>query len=193
MSIYDPSPPNRDLFSQPKRVAVSISSPPTLPLMSTDTATLSTPTLWTRVISFFGTSPITTLIIYCVLSVLIRENFPFSNFPMYSNPSPERFYFTISEADGKGLPVGTLTGITSPKIGKIYRKKADEFSKKTKVSPSKFDAAQVQAIGLDILTFLRHEAENRKQTLPLKLQINKIVISYQDGKIVETPSVFAKE
>lgn len=151
------------------------------------------PPLWPRIVSFFKTSPITTLLIYCVLSVIIRENFPFSNFPMYSNPSPERFYYTISEADGKGLPVATLTGITSPKIGKIYRKKADELSKKIGVSPSKFSPEQVQSLGLDILTFLRHEAENRKQTLPAKLQINKITISYKDGKIIETPTIFAKE
>ena len=146
-----------------------------------------------RVVSFLKISPITTLIIYCILSVVIRENFPFSNFPMYSNPSPERFYYTVSEADGKGLPIATLTGITSPKIGKIYRKKADELSKKIGVSPNKFTPEQIQGLGLEILTFLRHEAANKKQTLPAKLQINKIVISYQDGKIVETPSIFAKE
>lgn len=191
--------PIRDLFSHPEASSglndFENLPQPNLPMT---TATASAPpdtsqTFVSRVISFLKISPITTLIIYCVLSVVIRENFPFSNFPMYSNPSPERYYYTISEADGKGLPIATLTGITSPKIGKIYRKKADELSKEIGVSPSKFSQEQVQALGLEILTFLRQQAANKQQPLPAKLQINKIVISYQDGKIVETPSIFAKE
>ena len=149
--------------------------------------------MWRHVLQFIKTSPITTLVIYCILSVTIRENFPFSNFPMYSNPSAERMYYTISEADGKGLPVATLTGITSPKIGKIYRKKADELSRKIKITPSNFTPDHMQSVGRDILTFLRHEAANKKQTLPDRLQLNRIWIGYLDGKVIETSSVIAKD
>ncbi len=151
------------------------------------------PRLLGKIWGFFKISPITTLLIYCVLSVMFKENFPFSNFPMYSNPSPERMYYALADGDGKILPVATLTGITSPKIGKIYRKIADERSRKIKVSPSKFTPEQVQAIGLQILKQLRHEAENKKQTLPAKLQIIKTYISYKDGQIVETSNTFATE
>ena len=140
-------------------------------------------------------SPIIVLAIYTALSLIIRENFPFSNFPMYSNPSADRMYYTISGPDGIGLPVQTLTGITSPKIGKIYRKKTEEFANKTKIKPSAFTPEQVGGIGLEIISYLRNEARNlgNLEKMPPKLQINRIWISYEDGQIVERPSVIAQE
>ena len=140
-------------------------------------------------------TPLTALIIYCIISVIVRENFPFSIFPMYSNPSAERMYYTISKEDGIGLPVQTLTGTTSPKIGKIYRTKAEKFSKKNNVKPSDFTEAQVASIGLEIIRDLRAKAERngKAEEFPKQVQLNRIWISYKDGKIVETPLVIAKE
>lgn len=140
-------------------------------------------------------TPLTTLALYCLISVYLGENFPFSNFPMYSNPSAERMYHTISGEDGIGLPVQALTGVTSPKIGKIYRTKAEKYGKKHGVKASKLTTEQVAAVGRELLRDLRTKAEylGRADQLPAKLQLNRIRITYKDGRIVETPDVIAKE
>lgn len=140
-------------------------------------------------------TPLTTLALYSVISVLLGENFPFSNFPMYSNPSAERMYYTISAGDGVGLPVQTLTDVTSPKIGKIYRTKAEKYSKKVGVKASKFTSEQVAAVGQEVLRDLRAKAGHlgRADQLPAKLQLNRIWITYKDGRIMEIPSVIARE
>ncbi|MCE9518214.1 MAG: hypothetical protein K8R87_01390 [Verrucomicrobia bacterium] len=140
-------------------------------------------------------TPLTALLVYCLISIYLGENFPFSNFPMYSNPGAERMYYTISAEDGIGLPVQTLTGVTSPKIGKIYRTKAAKYSKKINVKASKFTPAQIATVGQEILSDLREKASylGRENQLPAKLQLNRTWITYTGGRIVETTTVLAKE
>lgn len=140
-------------------------------------------------------TPLTVLAIYCAISIYLGENFPFSNFPMYSNPAAERMYYTISSEDGIGLPVQTLTDVTSPKIGKIYRTKAAKYAKKIGVKPSKFTPEHIATVGREILGDLRERATHlgRQDQLPGKLQLNRTWISYNDGRIVETTTVLAKE
>ncbi len=114
---------------------------------------------------------------------------------MYSNPSAERMYYTISAEDGIGLPVQTLTDVTSPKIGKIYRTKAAKYSNNIGVKSSKFSPEQIATVGREILGDLREKARrlSRENQLPEKLQLNRTWITFKDGHIVETTTVLAKE
>lgn len=127
---------------------------------------------------------------------------------MYSNPSSERMYYTLSGPDGKGLPIQTLTGTTDPKIGKIYRTKVAELKKKYKdrlgaphLTKEQKAAIEQQmneedlANRQEMLARFRREAIElgNEKALPEKLQLNQIFIEYKGGQIVETPTVFAKE
>lgn len=104
-------------------------------------------------------------------------------------------YYTISGENGIGLPVQTLTDVTSPKIGKIYRTKAAKYAKKIDGKASKFTPEQIQIVGREILADLREKAAHlgRQDQLPAKLQLNRTWITYKDGRIVETTTVLAKE
>lgn len=148
---------------------------------------------WQKVVAFVKISPITALAIYTIVSLIAKENYPLSNYPMYSNPSPERPYYTVTDGDGKPLPIQTKTGITCPKIGKIYRKKADELSDKLDVRAVDLKPEHIQSIGMEIFAQLRHEAEKLKQPMPERLQLVKTYISYKDGKVIETPNTIAQE
>jgi hypothetical protein len=55
-------------------------------------------------------TPLTALAIFVILSLIAKENYPFSNFPMYASPSAERAYFVITDGEGNPIPIGTLTG-----------------------------------------------------------------------------------
>lgn len=138
-------------------------------------------------------TPLTALVIYCLVSVWLQENYPFSHFPMYSNPSAERPYYMIADGDGQPLPIGTLTGITCPKVGKIYRTECQDLADKLKMNKDKLPPEHKQAIGEKMFAYLRVEATNRKQALPDKLQLIRMEISYQDGKLSESAEVIAKE
>lgn len=144
-------------------------------------------------VSGWRTSPVTSLLIFCVLSLVLKENYPFSNFPMYTNPSPESSYFSITDGEGNDLPIARLTGVTCPKVGKIFKKKAAESQKKQRVKPADLSAEVTQAIGAEIFQYLRESALALRTDLPAKLQLRHTRIAYEDGRIRETPQILAQE
>ncbi len=138
-------------------------------------------------------TPLTSLLLYCLVSVFLQENYPFSHFPMYSNPSRERPYYMVSDGDGNPIPIDTLTGVTCPKIGKIYRKECEELAKKLKLNKDRLPAEHKQAIGEKMFSYLRTEAEAHQKTLPPKLLLVRMEISYRNGKLSESSAIIAKE
>jgi hypothetical protein len=88
-------------------------------------------TPWYRL---FLHTPLTTLAIFVILSLIAKENYPFSNFPMYASSSAERAYFVITDGEGHPIPIGTLTGVTSSQVGKTYRTKSRKHSAEMKKS-----------------------------------------------------------
>jgi hypothetical protein len=149
--------------------------------------------LWDLLKQWWLRTPLTALLLYCLVSVFLQENYPFSHFPMYSNPSPERPYYMISDGDSNPIPIATLTGVTCPKIGKIYRKECEEVAKKLKLNKDRLPAEHKQAVGEKMFSYLRTEADARQKTLPPKLQLVRMEISYQGGKLSESPEIIAKE
>lgn len=148
---------------------------------------------WKKALAFLKISPLTALLIYTGLSLWAEENYPLSNYPMYSNPSAERPYYLIADGQGKPLPIQEKTGITCPKIGKIYRTKAEKMAKKLDIRAVDLKPEQMQEIGMEMFAQFRHEAEKLKQPMPEQLQLVKTYITYENGKVIETPNIIAQE
>ena len=148
---------------------------------------------WQRAAAFVKISPLMTLAIFSIFSLLIKENYPFSNYPMYSNPTPERNFYMITDGDGKPLPLATLTGTTCPKIGKIFRKRCDERADELKRRRTDLPKDEIQAVGMSIFKELREKAVGKKKELPPKLQLMRTDITFEGGKIVEMPHLIASE
>lgn len=150
-------------------------------------------TLWQKTVAFLKISPLTALLIYTVVSLWAEENYPLSDYPMYSNPSPERPYYLMADGEGNPVPTQEKTGITCPKIGKIYRTKAEALAKKHDIRAVDLTPEQVQSIGMEMFAQFRKEAEKLKQTMPAQLRLVKTYITYENGKVVETPNIIAQE
>lgn len=138
-------------------------------------------------------TPITILALYCAVSLLLEENYPFSHYPMYSNPGADRSYYIVADAAGQPIPIADLTGITCPKVGKMYRKKAQEAGKPLKLNSSSLPPDLQQKVGEEIFAQLRQYARQLNKEMPAKLILQKIEISYRDGKVTENPEVLARE
>lgn len=142
-----------------------------------------------RIILIFGS-----MTLLCTVSLAVKENYPFSHFPMYGDPNPERYYFWLATADGKPLPVRDLTGKSSAQLGKILRTFADKNLKDAGVRRrDDLPAEYKEAVGKELLAFLRQEATSLKKTPPEKLAIMRTDIRYQDGHTTETSSVYYSE
>ncbi len=138
-------------------------------------------------------TPITILALYCAVSLLLEENYPFSHYPMYSNPGADRSYYIVADAAGQPIPIADLTGSTSPQVGKMYRKKAEEAGKPWKLKSSSLTPDLQQKVGEEIFAQLRLYAKHMKKTLPDKLMLQKVDVSYRDGKVTENAEVLARE
>lgn len=166
---------------------------PPIPPSETVGAAAPLARFWALLCYWVLRTPLTALILFCVISITLKENYPFSNFPMYSNPSPERPYYMLANGQGEPIPVAVLTGVTCPKVGKIYRTECQKVADKLDMNKDKLPPAQKQAIGEKMFAYFRDEAASRKQVLPDKLQLIRKEISYQNGAIAETSEVIAKE
>jgi hypothetical protein len=138
-------------------------------------------------------TPLTALAIFVVVCLIAKENFPFSNFPMYSRPGAERGYFVVTDGEGSPIPIGTLTGVTASQVGKTYRKKSKELSRKALHVRVQGRAERDRAVGTEIFQMLREQAAKRGKNLPEKLQLHLIEIRFEDGQIKEAKRVLFAE
>lgn len=138
-------------------------------------------------------TPLTTLAIFVTLSLILRENYPFSHFPMYASPTAQRNYFIITDNRGNPIPVGSLTGLTSAQIGKTYRQKSRKHTAEMKKMGQVSRAERDRLVGVEIFQALRQRAATRGQKLPEKLQIHIAEIQFADGQIRETKRLLFAE
>jgi len=72
-----------------------------------------------------------------VIGHLAKENFPFSNWPMYGNFHPNAYYVYIADASGQAIGATTFQENT-PRIGRQYA-----FEKKTAIREAKASGRDV--------------------------------------------------
>jgi hypothetical protein len=134
------------------------------------------------------------LIALCSFSLVVKENYPFSHFPMYGDPNPERYFFWLADTDGKPLPVRELTGKSSAQLGKILRTYADKRVKAADVrNRDALPPEEKRGVGEELTAFLRQEAASLKKALPPEVAIMRTDIRYHEGHTTETASVYYSE
>jgi hypothetical protein len=154
------------------------------------TSALSREEPWPRLLWH---TPLTALILFVIVCLIAKENFPFSNFPMYSRPGAERGYFLITDGAGQPIPVGTLTGVTASQVGKAYRKKSKELGRPTNPLAGQSRADRDRMVGAEIFQMLREQSAKRGKELPESLQLHLVEIRFEDGEVKEKKRVLAAE
>jgi hypothetical protein len=154
------------------------------------TSALSRGEPWTRLLWH---TPLTTLVVFVIACLIAKENFPFSNFPMYSRPGAERGIFLITDGDGQPIPVGSLTGVTASQVGKAYRRKSKELGRPTNPLSGQSRAERDRMVGTEIFQMLREQSAKRGKELPERLQLHLMEIRFEEGEVKEKKRVLAAE
>lgn len=123
------------------------------------------------------------------LLLIVGENYPFSNFPMYSNLEEESVYFVVENGRGEMLPYVTNFRSRStyvPKALKAERRKLEQ-------SGMSAEAALTQA-GKNVLLYLveRAEPQKRGEFLRNGLRLIEVRISVEDSRLKEDETVVAE-
>ena len=140
------------------------------------------------------------ILIYIVASMILKENYPFSHFPMYSDPSPKPLHYSyIADGTGKdgklGEPIPLLyySGLTPSALHKSLGHHKGTFEK-----DKSLDRAQINSrAGAEVLKYVRRRNAPRqkwgsKRFLPETIQYVHVAISYGDKEFIETPKVIAE-
>lgn len=133
------------------------------------------------------------LVLCSALCLAVKENYPFSNYPMYGDPDPISEYYHLADGEGKPLAVRSLTSVTCPQVGKILRKRGDDRGKELGMKRKQMPPEEWEKICRLTLAELRDKAKVFGNTLPDKLKIMHTTIEFKEGRVVETPRVFFAE
>ena len=99
----------------------------------------------------------------------------------------------VTDSAGQPLPISKLTGVTLPKIGKMHwRKSRQERSAVLEKAEEKTLAGTTKLAGRSA-RMLRDQAARRGQVLPPGIQLFRVEIQYNDGKLKETKELLFAE
>lgn len=152
----------------------------------------------------FFRHPIFPLLCLIPLTQIVRDEYPVSHYPMYSQPTSRELRFQyVAGADGRPLPVTTHTGITPSQVGKQYsRFKANLIKDEEKKTGRDLD--DLAAIGGELektikleagtrtLKIVRERAADRRRPLNEKIQLVEVTLGFGDGHFLESQKVVAE-
>ncbi len=132
--------------------------------------------------------PFPLLLAFVSFSLALGEFYPFSNFPMYSDPDDRENYFVLAAVPSEEeisklpalIPAGSSpaetsyfklnglvckpfatsphTKLTAPTIKKMYKSRLDQYAKKHATKRKKLSAEQREEVGQKFLTYIRQHA-----------------------------------
>ena len=144
-----------------------------------------------RFVSSTGCQP---LLIITAACLLVQEQYPFSNFPMYSSFGPTTYYLYI--ADGTGAPIPTLAtlGISTPKLKKVFSSEMRKARERLHPPPQQLTPEEKQAVGQQFLAKLKSSpaARARKRKVPAVLRLYEVNISLESGRFEKKTEMIAE-
>lgn len=147
--------------------------------------------------------PIFPLVCIIPLTQAVREQYPFTHYPMYSDPPAETLTFVyVADAESKPLPTVLHSSITPSQVGKKYsRHKLDLIKTEEKRTGRKFDEVsgelglRIKAkAGEETLKFLRELSLKRKPELRLTqpIRLIEVTLGFGDGEFFESERIVAQ-
>ncbi|MDQ6623472.1 MAG: hypothetical protein M3Y86_08310 [Verrucomicrobiota bacterium] len=132
---------------------------------------------------FFVRTQLKPLFILVALCLLIREQFPFSNFPMYSGFSRTTKYVFIADGDGRPIATVPATGTSTPTLKKIFDSAVQKERARLRKSHRELTDDDRAVIGRALLADLRTFAVARNNAAPLPpvLRLYETVIHLEHG------------
>ena len=148
---------------------------------------------WASVVAWIRCTRYQCLLVMVLLCLVLRENYPFSNFPMYSSSGKHTYYLYLTDADGQPLKTRQF-GLSSSTIKKIF----DRYRRKELVHFAEAGSARVplaeQAAGQSLLLYLDGLSAARPQVrkLLVGLRIEHVLVRQDAHDLVFETRTIAK-
>ncbi len=143
--------------------------------------------VWTR----FRWKP---MLIFTTACLLIGEQYPFSNFPMYSSFGSSTYYLYL--ADGMGAPVASLEtiGMSTPTLKKVFSTEMRKERERLQIRAGELTPEQKQLVGERLLARLKNSpaARQRGGPKPEILRLYEVNISVRGGRFEKQTELVAE-
>lgn len=145
--------------------------------------------------------PVFPLLVFVLLAQLIRDNYPFSHYPMYCNPTSRPLPFQyLADRDQQPLPVVWHTGITPSRVGKKFGWHKKELLQdepklaKKEGRPERTEQELKPDAGREVLQFLRKQSLLRKphRHLPEDVLLMEVTLSFAEDGFHENHKVVGR-
>lgn len=133
------------------------------------------------------------MVLFATVSLVLKENYPLSHYPMYGDPDPVSQYYHLTDGEGKPLPINQLTGVRSANLGKILRKRLSDRAAALKVNVKALPQSERDQVARATIDYLRQQAKHHKHALPDQVRIIFTTIRFDEGRVVELPEVLYAE
>ncbi len=131
------------------------------------------------------------LLVMVLLGLVLRENYPFSNFPMYSSFSNRTYYLYLTDANGAALKTRDF-GLSSSALKKIFdRFRRQELPRFANSGSARVPLAEAAA-GESLLRYLDGLTATRPKAKKLLagLQVQHVKVRQSDDAVrLETSTV----
>jgi hypothetical protein len=136
--------------------------------------------------------PLFYFFVLVVFSYQVKEFYPFTHIPMYSDPEARAPYMFLADSDGHAIGVRAHCGVTNPKMRKMYHGRLKHYCRNCGIDPDSAAPEIERVIALEVIAFLREQAIKRNRPLPENVRLmNAVVIPAEDG-FAETKSLLAQ-
>ena len=124
----------------------------------------------------FVVHPLGHFALFILFLYQVKEFYPFTHVPMYSDPEARAPYLYIADGDGKALAVKSHGGITNPKMRKMYRSRLDRYCRDHDLDRHHPPQSAIDTIGAEVIDFLRKHADERGNPLPETVRLMHVLI-----------------
>lgn len=143
-----------------------------------------------KMLSFLQSKPLKTCVLVIALSLILKENYPFSNFPMYSSFSDHTFFVYIADANDQPIAIEVLTAIRTGRLKKVYDSQLRSVSKKLGKRKREINVEERHDIGLETLRWFFSSSRDEIKPYLKKYKLLKLYhvdITIVDREITEHP------
>ena len=141
-------------------------------------------------------APVSIAVAFTAICLVVKENFPFSHYPMYSNFEDETYYVWLADSEGEPIAAQNVTYMRLGKIKKVYNTGLlavrEEIGKELGKKPRKRDLTieQRRGPGVDTLRWIYENSHPEAQRVlrdasPIRLY--QVDVRMDGNRIVEDP------
>ena len=138
--------------------------------------------------------PFKPMLFITVACLAIKEQYPFSNFPMYSSFGDSTYYVYLADGEDRPLPTYAAAGMSTPKLKKVFANELRQERKRAPASRKPLLQEHKRAAGERVLARLKEAAGQRKSDAPAPAvwRLYEVNISLVDGRYEKQRNLIAE-